>query len=71
MPTIDRQVKENTADIQDIKSDIKTIKDNHLFHIERDMEKQSKMIEKMDMRLYAILILLVGSVVMGVVTNGL
>ena len=51
MPTIDRQVKENTADIQDIKSDIKTIKDNHLFHIERDMEKQSKMIEKMDMRL--------------------
>jgi len=71
MPTIDRQVKENTADIQDIKSDIKTIKDNHLFHIERDMEKQSKMIEKMDIRLYAILILLVGSVVMGVVTNGL
>ena len=49
------QVKQNTQDILDIKSDIRTIKDNHLFHLEKDMEKQSKMIEKIDQRLWWIL----------------
>ena len=49
------QVKQNTQDIIDIKSDIRTIKDNHLFHMEKDMEKQSKMIEKIDQRLWWLL----------------
>ena len=71
MPTIERQVKENTEAISEIKGDLKTIKDNHLYHIEKDMEKQSKVIEKMDMRLWAILVLLVSSVLIGVLKNGL
>lgn len=49
------QVKQNTQDILDIKTDIRTIKDNHLFHLERDMEKQSKIIEKIDQRLWWLL----------------
>ena len=49
------QVKQNTQNIIDIKSDIRTIKDNHLFHMEKDMEKQSKMIEKIDQRLWWLL----------------
>lgn len=57
------QVEKNTQDIADIKGDLRTIKDNHLFHIEKDMEKQSKMIDKMDQRLWYILILLVAGVV--------
>ena len=57
--------------ITQIETDIKTIKDNHLAHIEKDMSNMDSRIEKMDMRLWAILILLVGSVVVGVVSNGL
>ena len=72
------QTEQNTADIAEIKTDIKTIKENHLHHIERDLAIQStdmrrltKQLEKIDMRLWGILILLVGSVVIGVITNGL
>ena len=57
--------------ITQIETDIKTIKDNHLAHIEKDMSNMDRRIEKMDMRLWAILILLVGSVVVGVISNGL
>lgn len=57
--------------ITQIETDIKTIKDNHLAHIEKDMSSMDRRIEKMDMRLWAILILLVGSVVVGVISNGL
>lgn len=57
--------------ITQIETDIKTIKDNHLAHIEKDMSKLDKRVERMDMRLWAILILLVGSVVVGVISNGL
>ena len=70
MARLEEQVKENTQAIGEIKSDLKTIKDNHLYHIEKDMEKQSKMIEKMDVRLWGILILLVGSVVVAFVKGG-
>lgn len=68
---LDKQVQENTNAISDIQTDIKIIKDNHLHHIEKDMEKQSKLIEKMDMRIWSILILLVASFIIGVVQNGL
>ena len=57
--------------ITQIETDIKTIMTNHLAHIEKDMSKLDKRVERMDMRLWAILILLVGSVVVGVISNGL
>ena len=65
------QTNKNKDDIQDIKHSIDTIKDNHLFHIEKDMEKQSKAIEKIDTRIWAVLIILVVSTVIGMVKNGL
>jgi flagellar motility protein MotE (MotC chaperone) len=78
MEELKKTVAENTADIAEIKHNIETIKNNHLHHIEKDMQLQSyeiarlvKIYEKMDMRLWAILILLVSSVVIGMITNGL
>lgn len=65
------QTNKNKDDIQDIKHSILTIKDNHLFHIEKDMEKQSKAIEKIDNRIWWVLGILVVSTVIGVVKNGL
>jgi hypothetical protein len=61
----------NIEDIQNIKQDINTIKTNHLFHIERDMEKQSKQIEKIDNRIWWVLGLLVASLVMSMVKSGI
>lgn len=65
------QTEKNTADIAEIKNDLKTIKDNHLHHIEKDMNKIEKTVEKMDMRVWAILVLLVGSVILGGISNGI
>ena len=58
-----QQLDQNTSDIKDIKTSIETIKNNHLFHIEKDMEKQSKTIEKIDNRLFWILGLLVVGII--------
>jgi hypothetical protein len=60
-----RIIKQNTKDIEKIQNDIRTIKNNHLHHIEKDMARMDKTINKMDMRLWGILILLIGSVVLG------
>ena len=65
------QTNKNKDDIQDIKHSIDTIKDNHLFHIEKDMEKQSKAIEKIDNRIWWVLGLLVVSTVIGMIKHGL
>lgn len=59
------QTEQNTTHIAEIKTDIKIIKENHLAHIERDMEKQSNKIEKMDARLWWVLGLLVASTIIG------
>jgi hypothetical protein len=61
------QTEQNTADIAEIKTDIKIIRDNHLKHIEKDMCKQSKIIDKLDNRLWWVLGLLVASTVAGMV----
>jgi hypothetical protein len=71
MNRIQQQVEENTNDISEINNTLNRLEANHIYHIEKDLEKQSKIIERMDMRLWGILILLVGSVVLGVITNGL
>ena len=59
------QTEQNTADIAEIKTDIKIIKENHLDHIQKDMEKQTKTIDKLDNRLWWVLGLLVASTVAG------
>jgi hypothetical protein len=59
------QTEMNTQAIREIRTDIKVIKNNHLAHIEKDMEKQSQKIEKMDARLWWVLGLLVASTALG------
>tara|TARA_R110002096_G_scaffold92541_5_gene209169 strand:+ start:856 stop:1071 length:216 start_codon:yes stop_codon:yes gene_type:complete len=59
--------QQNTQDIADIKNDIKTIKNNHLAHLELDMAKQSKAMEKLDNRIWWVLGILVVSTVIGMI----
>ena len=59
------QVDKNAEDIKEIKQDIKTMKDNHLFHLERDVSKMEKNVEKIDNRLWWVLGLMVVSIVVG------
>ena len=63
--------EQNAKDIVDIKHSIDTIKDNHLRHLEADMCKQSKSIEKIDNRLWWVLGILVVSTVIGMVKHGI
>jgi hypothetical protein len=63
--------EQNAKDIVDIKHSIETIQHNHLRHLEADMAKQSKAIEKIDTRIWAVLIILVVSTVIGMIKNGL
>lgn len=51
-------------DTRIIKTDIKTIKDNHLAHIESNMGSLDRKLEKLDNRVWAVLlsiVLLIGS----------
>jgi hypothetical protein len=59
------QTEQNTQAIREIRTDLKVIKNNHLAHIEKDMDKQSQKIEKMDARLWWVLGLLVASTAIG------
>jgi hypothetical protein len=67
----DDQLKKNTADIQEIKTTLVRLEDNHIYHIEKDLEKQSKLIEKMDMRLWAVLMLMVAGLVISFIGDKL
>ena len=69
--TVKEQTDKNKDDIHDIKDTLVRLETNHIYHIEKDMEKQSKAIEKIDQRIWAVLIILVVSTVIGMVKNGL
>ena len=55
-------MKKIEQEVQEIKTDIKIIKENHLAHIEKDVNRIDKKMEKMANRVWAILGLLVASV---------
>ncbi len=57
------KVQQNFVDILLIKKDIHDIKNNHLKHIEEDLAKIDKKVEKIDLRLWGIMMLIVGSAV--------
>lgn len=59
---IERDVVKLGTDVAVIKNDIRTILDNHLKHIEKNMNK-------MEYRLWWVLGLLILSVVVGVISN--
>ena len=44
---------------------------NHLYHIEKDMERQTKKIEKLDNRIWWVLGILVVSTVIGMMEHGI
>jgi hypothetical protein len=50
--------------IKDLAREIELIKSNHLAHMAEDIDKMDKKIEKMDTRVWAILILLVTAVIL-------
>ena len=55
--------------LKELAVEVKTIKDNHLAHMQQDIDNIEKRLEKMDSRVWAILILLVGAVVLPAVVN--
>lgn len=57
------KVQQNSVDILLIKKDIHEIKNNHLKHIEADIKKIDKKVEKIDLRLWGIMMLIVASAV--------
>lgn len=66
-----KQVQQNADDIKNINQTLVRLETNHIYHIEKDMEKQSKMIEKLDMRLWWVLGLLVVGIVVPAFIKGL
>ena len=85
MDDLNSQVQRNAEDIKEIKTSINTIMNNHLFHIEKDMEKVkgdtahlkdkiedvNKKVDKMDNRIWWILGLLVVGIVVPAFIKGL
>lgn len=55
--------------LKDLAAEVKTIKENHLAHMQHDIDNIEKRLEKMDNRVWAILILLVGAVVLPAVVE--
>ena len=62
---IEQQVEDNSMMLKVIERDLETIKSNHLHHLQTDMDSLKRTIEKMDTRMWAVLILLVTSVLAG------
>ena len=50
--------------LKELAKEIDNIKNNHLAHMAEDIDRIEKKVEKMDSRVWAILLLLVGSVVL-------
>ena len=65
------QVKQNTQDINKIKTTLVRLETNHIYHLEKDMERQTKIIEKLDNRIWWVLGILVVSTVIGMIGNAL
>ena len=65
------QLKQNTQDINEIKTTLVRLETNHIYHLEKDMERQTKIIEKLDNRIWWVLGILVVSTVIGMIGNAL
>ena len=61
---------EQDIEIKIIKKDIEMIRDNHLVHLQQDVRRVEKKVDKIDMRIWGILILIIASTV-GTVLAGL
>ena len=61
---------EQDIEIKIIKKDIETIRDNHLVHLQQDVRRVENKVDKIDMRIWGILVLIIASTV-GTVLAGL
>jgi len=61
-PSTEQDVKQNTIDIMIMKNDLTEIKTNQK-HLDGQIDKIDKKVEKIDGRLWAIMLLVVGSAV--------
>lgn len=52
-----------TMTLKELTAIVVNIRDNHLEHMKQDIDRVDKKLEKMDMRLWSILIILVGALV--------
>lgn len=57
--------------LKELAQEIKIIKENHLVHIEQDMDSMRKTMDKMDSRLWWIFTVVVGSVFAAVIAKAL
>ena len=55
--------------IKELSRELEIIKNNHLAHMAEDIDRLDKRLEKMDNRVWAILILLVGAVILTFIKN--
>lgn len=55
--------------LKDLAREIDTIKNNHLAHMAEDIDRVEKKVEKMDTRVWAILLILVSAVVIPAVID--
>lgn len=55
--------------LKELAKELDVIKNNHLKHMQEDIDNVEKKLEKMDNRVWAILILLVGAVVLPALVN--
>jgi hypothetical protein len=61
--SVEEMVQSNSIDIMMLRKELTEVKENHLAHIEDSINKLDKRIEKIDYRLWSIMILVVGSAV--------
>ena len=61
---------EQDIEIKIIKKDIEMIRDNHLVHLQQDVRRVENKVDKIDMRIWGILVLIIASTV-GTVLAGL
>jgi len=62
---MDKMEVENSIEL--IKKDIDIIKNNHLHHLEKDVRSIDGKVDRMDQRIWLLLIFLIGSVVLPIV----
>ena len=61
---------EQDIEIKIIKKDIEMIRDNHLVHLAQDVRRVENKVDKIDMRIWGILIIIIASTI-GTVLAGL
>ena len=61
---------EQDIEIKIIKKDIETIRDNHLVQLQQDVRRVENKVDKIDMRIWGILIIIIASTI-GTVLAGL